>query len=92
MKKFKCSIVLSQPHGLLPAEWVAVRCHHAQLTQFDYRHFYNFHEGGERKFCLADYPSISVYARIVLRLALLYKAGIAIRWQQLPTRALIFAG
>ena len=40
--KFKCSIILSQSHGLPPAEWVAMRCHHAGLTQYDYRHFFDF--------------------------------------------------
>ena len=40
--KFKCSIILSQSHGLPPAEWVAMRCHHAELIQNDYRHFFDF--------------------------------------------------
>jgi hypothetical protein len=58
VKKIKCSVILSQPHGLLPAERVAVRGHHAESAQFDYRHFYDFHEGGERKFA---WSAIQVY-------------------------------
>jgi hypothetical protein len=74
--KFKSSIILSQPHGLCPAEWVAMRFYHAVLTQFDYRHFHDFHEGRERKFGFACYPNGPSF----------------IRWQKLPMRALILAG
>ena len=94
---FKCSIILSPPHALLPAEWVAVLGHHAWLIQIVYRHFCDIMKSERELFVLPfirlvsrRLPSVSSYARTVLGMAL-YPACV-IGGQKLPMEELILAG